>query len=82
MKFYTIDQNNSGGYIIQNEFVDQFVCVEACAYECNFTNTPRTAALWCTLLQHISSASNPATQMQDRQSASDTTGDPRMSEQC
>ena len=51
----------------------QFVCVEACAYECNFTNTPRTAALWCALLQHISSASNPATQMQDRQSASDTT---------
>ena len=28
-KFYTIYQNNSGGYDIQNEAVDKFVCVEA-----------------------------------------------------
>ena len=28
-KFYTIRQNNSGGYDIQNEDVDKFVCVEA-----------------------------------------------------
>ena len=28
-KFYTICQNNSGGYNIQNDDVDQFVCVEA-----------------------------------------------------
>ena len=28
-KFYTIYQNNSGGYDIQNEDVDKFVCVEA-----------------------------------------------------
>lgn len=27
--FYTIDQNNSGGYFIQNEYVDEFVIVEA-----------------------------------------------------
>ena len=29
MKFYTIGQNNSGGYVIQNEFVDHLVCVQA-----------------------------------------------------
>ena len=27
--FYTIDQNNSGGYFIRNEYVDEFVIVEA-----------------------------------------------------
>ena len=27
--FYTIDQNNSGGYFIQNDDVDEFVIVEA-----------------------------------------------------
>jgi len=29
MKFYTISQNNSGGYFIQNNHVEQFICVEA-----------------------------------------------------
>ena len=29
MKFFTIDQNNSGGYHIQNEFVDQLVCIQS-----------------------------------------------------
>ena len=29
MKFFTINQNNSGGYFIQNNNVDQLVCVEA-----------------------------------------------------
>lgn len=28
-KFYTCFQNNSGGYLIQNDDVDLFVCVEA-----------------------------------------------------
>ena len=29
MKFYTISQNNSGGYFIQNNHVEQLICVEA-----------------------------------------------------
>lgn len=28
-KFYTSHQNNSGGYLIQNDNVDHWVCVEA-----------------------------------------------------
>ena len=28
-KFYTVNQNNSGGYNIRNNEVDKFVCVEA-----------------------------------------------------
>lgn len=28
-KFYTIDQNNSGGYYIKNEYVDYYVSVQA-----------------------------------------------------
>lgn len=37
MKFYTIGQNNSGGYHIQNEFVDYLVCVQSSNPE-NATN--------------------------------------------
>lgn len=33
MKFFTIYQNNSGGYHIQNEFVDQLVCVQSSSAE-------------------------------------------------
>ena len=29
MKFYTINQNNSGGYFIQNAMVDHLVCIQA-----------------------------------------------------
>ena len=33
-KFYTISQNNSGGYFIQNDYVDYYVSVQAnSAYE-------------------------------------------------
>lgn len=28
-KFYTIDQNNSGGYFIKNDYVDYYVSVQA-----------------------------------------------------
>lgn len=27
--FFTVRQNNSGGYFIQNEMVDEYLCVEA-----------------------------------------------------
>ncbi len=29
MKFYTVWQNNSGGYFIRNNAVDEYVCVQA-----------------------------------------------------
>ena len=32
-KFYTIDQNNSGGYYIKNEYVDYYVSVQASSVE-------------------------------------------------
>lgn len=32
-KFYTIDQNNSGGYYIKNDYVDYYVSVQADSVE-------------------------------------------------
>ena len=32
-KFYTIDQNNSGGYFIKNDYVDFYVSVQADSVE-------------------------------------------------
>ena len=31
--FYTVRQNNSGGYFIQNDVVDEYLCVEANSVE-------------------------------------------------
>lgn len=33
MKWYTVNQNNSGGYFIQNEDVNQYVSVQAISLE-------------------------------------------------
>jgi len=33
MKWYTVSQNNSGGYFIQNDDVDQYVSVQASTKE-------------------------------------------------
>lgn len=33
MKFYTTCQGHSGGYIIQNDFVDYFICIQAESYK-------------------------------------------------
>ncbi len=51
------------------------------AYECNLTNMPHTAALWCATLQRRAPASNPATQKQDQRSTRNTTGELLRSEQ-